>query len=62
EILGLFGLVGAGRSELLKIIFGADPMTAGSIELDGKAVNIMKPKDAIQQGIVLCPEDRKKEG
>lgn len=62
EILGLFGLVGAGRSELLKIIFGADPMTSGNIELDGQSVRINKPKDAIEQGIVLCPEDRKKEG
>ncbi|WP_109077282.1 L-arabinose ABC transporter ATP-binding protein AraG [Aggregatibacter kilianii] len=62
EILGLFGLVGAGRSELLKVIFGADPMSAGTIELDGTPVKINKPKDAIEQGIVLCPEDRKKEG
>lgn len=62
EILGLFGLVGAGRSELLKIIFGADPMTSGTVELDGQSVRINKPKDAIEQGIVLCPEDRKKEG
>lgn len=62
EILGIFGLVGAGRSELLKMIFGADPMTSGTIELDGQSVRINKPKDAIEQGIVLCPEDRKKEG
>lgn len=62
EILGLFGLVGAGRSELLKMIFGADPMTSGTVELDGQSVRINKPKDAIEQGIVLCPEDRKKEG
>lgn len=62
EILGLFGLVGAGRSELLKIIFGADPITQGQIELDGKVLHIRHPKAAIEQGIVLCPEDRKKEG
>lgn len=62
EILGIFGLVGAGRSELLKMIFGADPMTSGMVELDGQSVRINKPKDAIEQGIVLCPEDRKKEG
>lgn len=61
EILGLFGLVGAGRSELLKIIFGADPIKNGQIELDGNAIKICSPKDAIGQGIVLCPEDRKKE-
>lgn len=62
EVLGLFGLVGAGRSELLKVILGADPSTAGKIELDGKEISVRTPKDAIQQGIVLCPEDRKKEG
>ncbi|OOF70798.1 L-arabinose ABC transporter ATP-binding protein AraG [Rodentibacter caecimuris] len=62
EILGLFGLVGAGRSELFKLIFGADPMIQGNIELDGKSIKITCPKDAIEQGIVLCPEDRKKEG
>ncbi|AAU36669.1 L-arabinose ABC transporter ATP-binding protein AraG [[Mannheimia] succiniciproducens] len=62
EVLGLFGLVGAGRSELLKVIFGADPCVSGSIELDGKTLSIRSPKDAIEQGIVLCPEDRKKEG
>ncbi|MFZ7224071.1 ATP-binding cassette domain-containing protein [Avibacterium avium] len=61
-MLGLFGLVGAGRSELLKIIFGADPMISGSIELDGKAISIRNPRDAIEHGIALCPEDRKKEG
>ncbi|QIM69538.1 L-arabinose ABC transporter ATP-binding protein AraG [Basfia succiniciproducens] len=62
EVLGLFGLVGAGRSELLKVIFGADPCVLGTIELDGKTLSIRSPKDAIEQGIVLCPEDRKKEG
>lgn len=62
EILGLFGLVGAGRSELLKVIFGADPAISGVIELDGKAVSVPTPKAAIEYGIVLCPEDRKKEG
>lgn len=62
EVLGLFGLVGAGRSELLKVIFGADKITKGTIELDGKTLNINSPKDAISNGIVLCPEDRKKEG
>lgn len=62
EVLGLFGLVGAGRSELLKVIFGADKMTQGTIELDDKTLKINSPKDAISNGIVLCPEDRKKEG
>ncbi|MGQ0286702.1 L-arabinose ABC transporter ATP-binding protein AraG [Pasteurellaceae bacterium 22721_9_1] len=62
EVLGLFGLVGAGRSELLKVIFGADPMTEGAIELDEQQCKIYNPRDAIEKGIVLCPEDRKKEG
>ncbi|OZN24580.1 L-arabinose ABC transporter ATP-binding protein AraG [Actinobacillus seminis] len=62
EILGVFGLVGSGRSELLKIIFGADPMTKGNIKLDGIPQKITSPKEAIEMGIVLCPEDRKKEG
>ncbi|HDL5698671.1 TPA: L-arabinose ABC transporter ATP-binding protein AraG [Mannheimia haemolytica] len=62
EVLGLFGLVGAGRSELLKVIFGADKITQGTIELDGEKLIINSPKDAIANGIVLCPEDRKKEG
>ncbi|SMB86834.1 L-arabinose ABC transporter ATP-binding protein [Pasteurella testudinis DSM 23072] len=61
EVLGLFGLVGAGRSELLKIIFGSDPIKSGTIELDGNSIAIHSPKQAIEQGIVLCPEDRKKE-
>lgn len=62
EVLGLFGLVGAGRSELLKVIFGADKIMQGNIELDGEKLSINSPKDAIANGIVLCPEDRKKEG
>ncbi len=62
EILGFFGLVGAGRSELLKILFGAERATSGSIAVEGKAARMRKPADAIRNGIVLCPEDRKKEG
>ncbi len=62
EILGMFGLVGAGRSELLKLIFGAERATAGAIRVQGKAVTIRSPGDAIRNGVLLCPEDRKKEG
>lgn len=62
EIVGLFGLVGAGRSELLKSLFGATTITAGSIELDGKPVHITNPMSAIANGIMLCPEDRRAEG
>lgn len=62
EILGIFGLVGAGRTELLKLLYGATRATAGTIAVDGKDVRINNPSDAIAAGIVLCPEDRKKEG
>jgi L-arabinose transport system ATP-binding protein len=62
EILGVFGLVGAGRSELMKLIFGAERRSGGSILVDGRPREINRPADAIRAGIVLCPEDRKKEG
>lgn len=63
EILGIFGLMGAGRTELLETIFGLHPnMSTGKIFINGKPVNIRKPADAIKAGIVLLPEDRKKDG
>ena len=62
EILGFAGLVGAGRTELLKAIFGADQIISGEIRLHDKKININSPKDAIEEGIVLGPEDRKREG
>jgi L-arabinose transport system ATP-binding protein len=62
EILGFFGLVGAGRTELLKLVYGAARSTGGSIRVDGATVSIKSPMDAIRAGIVLAPEDRKKEG
>lgn len=62
EVLGFSGLVGAGRTETMKAIFGADPKTGGEIILEGKSLLIKSPADAIRQGIVLVPEDRKKEG
>ncbi|HEY1684620.1 MAG TPA: L-arabinose ABC transporter ATP-binding protein AraG [Tepidisphaeraceae bacterium] len=62
EILGIFGLVGAGRTELLKLLYGATRTTAGTISVGNKRVHIRHPSDAIAAGIVLCPEDRKKEG
>lgn len=62
EIFGFFGLVGAGRTELLRLIFGAARRRAGGIRVGGVKVDIASPRDAIEAGIVLCPEDRKKEG
>ncbi len=62
EVLGFSGLVGAGRTETMRAIFGADPKESGEILLDGKPLNIYSPGSAIRQGIVLAPEDRKKEG
>ncbi|MWT62430.1 ATP-binding cassette domain-containing protein, partial [Escherichia coli] len=62
EIVGLFGLVGAGRSELMKGLFGGTQITQGQVFVDGKKVDIQKPAQAINAGIMLCPEDRKAEG
>ncbi len=62
EIVGMFGLVGAGRTELMRLIFGVVPRSSGSVELNGQPITINNPTDAIRQGIMLCPEDRKKEG
>jgi L-arabinose transport system ATP-binding protein len=62
EIVGFFGLVGAGRSELMKLIYGATRASAGHVELNGKRVNFASPRDAVRAGIALCPEDRKQEG
>lgn len=62
EIVGFAGLMGAGRTETTRAIFGVDPKTGGQIFLDGKEVRISCPMDAIKAGIVLAPEDRKKDG
>jgi ABC-type sugar transport system ATPase subunit len=62
EILGLAGLVGAGRSEVCRAIFGLDPLTGGRFYVRGKEVSIKNPEDAMRLGIALVPEDRKKEG
>ena len=62
EVLGLTGLVGAGRTETARLIFGADQKTSGSIQVDGKAVEINSPRDAIDAGICLLTEDRKSQG
>lgn len=62
EILGIAGLVGAGRSELARAIFGADPIEKGQVFIDGTPVSIKSPKDAVFHGIGLLPEDRKTQG
>ena len=62
EVLGLAGLVGAGRTELARLIFGADTKTSGTVKLDGEVVEIEEPLTAIQLGIGYLPEDRKGQG
>ena len=62
EIFGIAGLVGSGRTELVRAIAGADPLRSGSIRLNGETLRISSPSDAIDKGIVLVPEDRKLQG
>lgn len=62
EVLGLTGLVGAGRTELVRLIFGADTADAGEIRLGGQRLTIRQPADAIRAGICLLTEDRKHQG
>lgn len=62
EILGVAGLVGAGRTELVRAIVGVDPVSRGQVLLDGQDISPRNPKDAIQNGIILVPEDRKLQG
>ncbi len=62
EIVGFAGLMGAGRTETTRAVFGVDPKESGEILLDGEKITINRPADAIRAGIVLAPEDRKKDG
>jgi ABC-type sugar transport system ATPase subunit len=62
EILGLTGLVGAGRTETARLLFGADKKEHGQIELDGEILDLKSPGDAIEKGICLLTEDRKDQG
>ncbi len=62
EILGIAGLMGAGRTETTRAIFGVDPKESGDVYIQGEKVDISCPMDAIRHGIVLAPEDRKKDG
>jgi inositol transport system ATP-binding protein len=61
EILGVAGLIGSGRTEMARAIFGADPFDAGRVIVDGKEVPVRSPQDAIRHGIGLVPEDRKQQ-
>jgi ABC-type sugar transport system ATPase subunit len=62
EILGMAGLVGAGRSEVARAIFGADPYTDGTISIDGRPVRFKSPRDAVRNGIAMIPESRRSQG
>ena len=62
EVFGIAGIVGAGRTELVRAIAGADPVASGSVTLDGKLLRCGRPDEAIEAGIVLVPEDRKGQG
>ncbi|MCA9174795.1 MAG: sugar ABC transporter ATP-binding protein [Planctomycetales bacterium] len=62
EIVGIAGLVGAGRTELLQVLFGVVPAAAGAIRLCGETVKFDSPQDAIQRSVALVPEDRKQHG
>ena len=62
EIVGLAGLIGAGRTETCRAIFGVDPIDAGKIFVDGRAARIRSPREAVAAGIALVTEDRQKTG
>ena len=62
EVVGFSGLVGAGRTEVVRAIIGADPRTGGEVFLNGKPLNCRTPHDAIVNGVVMVPEDRKLQG
>ncbi len=62
EILGLAGLVGAGRTEIARVLFGIEPRTAGEVLLDGRPVNFRSPSEALRAGIAYVPEDRHQDG
>jgi galactofuranose transport system ATP-binding protein len=60
--VGLAGLLGSGRSETARVIFGADPLDAGSVAVNGTPLQLKSPRDAVEHKIALSPEDRKTEG
>ncbi|WP_433478736.1 sugar ABC transporter ATP-binding protein [Spirillospora sp. CA-142024] len=62
EILGIAGIVGAGRTELVRAVAGVDPVRAGTVSVEGDVLRLRGPHDAIEAGVVLVPEDRKNQG
>ena len=62
EVLGFYGLVGAGRSEVMQAIFGLKPAARGSLEIDGLSVRVRSPSDAMRCGLAYVPEDRQRSG
>ena len=62
EIFGVAGIVGAGRTELMRAISGADPIAAGRVKVNGDVLKLSGPRDALDHGVVLVPEDRKAQG
>jgi L-arabinose transport system ATP-binding protein len=62
EVVGFFGLVGSGRSELMHLIFGAAHARSGSVKIDGQPIRARHPIDTIRRGMAFCPEDRKESG
>jgi len=62
EIVGISGLIGSGRTEVLRALFGADPIDSGEVLLDGSPVHFKNPREAITEGVVMLPESRKEQG
>lgn len=62
EIIGLFGLVGSGRTQVARCIFGADPLNSGEIRLEGRPIKLRSPREAVTAGIAFLTEDRKRDG
>jgi len=62
EVTGLAGLLGSGRTETARLLFGADRADSGKITMDGKSLRLRSPRDAVRAGMAFCPEDRKAEG
>src|SRR5690606_18195036 len=62
EVLGLGGLLGSGRTELARLLFGLDRADAGELRIGGEAVQLRHPAEAVARGLALCPEERQSEG